>query len=107
MAELHPALHGGLMNIRKEGRDSSSRDKLPNFDVGDYILLARAYLFAGEKLSLCWRGPPLIVKTSNDCIFTTEYLCKDAHVNIKEFRLKFYRDSEMHSHVVMSNLLKF
>lgn len=49
IAELHPVVHDHLMNRRKKGLDSVSGGKLPKFDVGDYVLVARVDLFAGEK----------------------------------------------------------
>lgn len=74
LAELQPAIHDHLMKRRKKGLDTASRWKLPNFDVSDYVLVARADLFPGEKLAWHWRGPRGIFKAVGDYIYTTEDL---------------------------------
>ena len=52
VAELHPLVEETVRNNRQKSRDSASRGTLPNFEEGDFVLVAREEFFAGKKLAL-------------------------------------------------------
>lgn len=68
--ELLSAVQKSLEKHRKAGRASTSRDSLPNFVIGDYVLVARSEFYAGEKLALRWRGQRHVVRTVLDYVYT-------------------------------------
>lgn len=47
--DLHLVVQNFLAENFRAAREASSYDKLPNFSVGDYVLIAREDLTAGEK----------------------------------------------------------
>ena len=105
MADLHPAIHEGVMRNRKQARATANRGILPNFDIGDYVLVARSDFFAGEKLALRWRGPRRVVKAVSNYIYTVEDLRKGKRDDVHISRLKFYRDTDLNREAIMSHVL--
>jgi hypothetical protein len=63
-----------------------------NFDIGDYVLVAKREFHAGEKLTLRWRGPFRIVGTLSDHVYEVEDLSSGRVTSIHASRLQFYSD---------------
>lgn len=54
---LHPVIQDALQGNRRRMRDQPSKEKLPSFREGDFVLVARENFTAGEKLCIHWPGP--------------------------------------------------
>lgn len=52
MSELRPVIQKALDDHRKDVLTAAARKNLPNFDIGDCVLVSRLDFFAGEKLAL-------------------------------------------------------
>jgi hypothetical protein len=72
-------LCGAVDAIHKQARDTASSRRaasrsrsqqrpavLPNYDVGDFVLVARHEQHVGAKLTLRWRGPQRVVSAISD-----------------------------------------
>jgi hypothetical protein len=66
----------------------------PNFQVGDYVLVAVHRKSGTSKLQVKWKGPRRIASVESDYVFVVENLLmkelKAAHAT----RLRFYKDKE-------------
>jgi hypothetical protein len=80
-----------------------------NFDVGDFVLVAKREFRGGEKLSLRWRGPYRIVATRSDYVFDVEDLATKVVTSVHSTRLRFFHDAslditaDLHAHLAHQN----
>ena len=95
MAHILPFIHKSVTRNRKQARVTDNHGLLPNFNVGDYVLVARSEFFAGEKLGLRWRGPRPVIKAVSIYIYTVQGLRNGIRDGVHISHLKFYRDSEL------------
>jgi hypothetical protein len=67
----------------------------PNFQVGDYVLVAEHRKSGTSQLQVNWKGPHRVASVEADYVFVVENLVtkelKAAHVT----RLRFYKDKEL------------
>jgi hypothetical protein len=67
----------------------------PNFQVGDYMLVAEHRKSGVSKLQVKWKGPRRVASVESDYVFVVEILLtkelKDAHAT----RLRLYKDKEL------------
>jgi hypothetical protein len=67
----------------------------PNFQVGDYVLVAEQRKSAVSMLQVKWKGPRHVASLESDHVFVVEKLLtkelKAAHTT----RLRFYKDREL------------
>jgi hypothetical protein len=67
----------------------------PNFQVGDYRLVAEHCKSGMSKLQVKWKGPHRVASVESDYVFVVENLLtkelKAAHAT----RLRFYKDKEL------------
>jgi Chromo (CHRromatin Organisation MOdifier) domain len=67
----------------------------PNFQVGDYVLVAEHRKSGVSKLQVKWKGPRRVASVESDSVFVVENLLtkelKAAHAT----RLRFYKDKEL------------
>jgi RNase H-like domain found in reverse transcriptase/Reverse transcriptase (RNA-dependent DNA polymerase)/Integrase core domain/Integrase zinc binding domain len=66
-----------------------------NFDVGDFVLVAKREFRGGEKLSLRWRGPYRVVATLSQFVFEVEDLLTKIVTPVHSTRLRFYHDPSL------------
>ena len=105
IADLHPIVQSAVSTNRSRGREAAGRGQLPNFTEGDYVLVARDDLTAGEKLSLRWRGPRRIIKAINDYVYQVEDLRNGELQDVHITRLKFYHDKYLNTEAIMSHVV--
>jgi len=105
VADLHPIVKEKLMGNRERSRKAASRGQLPNFSEGDFVLVAREEFFAGEKLSLRWRGPRRVVKCLSDYVYKIEDLRNGSCSDIHSSRLKFYTDKDLNTKAIMPHVV--
>jgi Chromo (CHRromatin Organisation MOdifier) domain len=67
----------------------------PNFQVGDYVLVAKHRKSGTIKLQVKWKGPRRVASVESDYVFVVDNLLtkelKAAHAT----RLRFYKDKEL------------
>lgn len=105
MDNLHPVVQTSLQNNRERLRQHMSKGKMPNFEEGDFVLVARDNFHKGEKLCLRWRGPRRVIKAVNDWLYQIEDLRNGAIETAHASRLKFYSDSAFDSTAIMSHVM--
>lgn len=101
MAEIHPFIHQKLTNERHRVQVTASGGRVPDFVLGDYVLVARADFSAGEKLALRWRGPRCLVKEVSDYIYTVEDLRNGVKTDVHVTGPKLFRDRDLYTNAVM------
>ena len=103
--KLHPVVKDAISENRERSRRAASRGELPNFEEGDYVLVAREEFFAGEKLALRWRGPRQVVKVLNDYVYRVEDLRNSTTTDVHGSRLKFYSDRDLNKPAIMPHVV--
>ena len=81
---------------RDRQRQASSRGQLPNFAVGDYLMVARVRRSGSTpKLVNTWTGPRRIVTADKVHVYSVQNIVtgevKDGHVVL----LRFYADTDL------------
>lgn len=69
------------------------------------MLVARDNFTAGEKLSLCWRGPRLVIKAWSDYIYQVKDPRNGLLDDVRDSRWKFYHDSSLETEAIMSDVV--
>ena len=92
-AELHKQVLDKVQASRDRQRASASRGVLPNFSVGEYVLVARVRRSGTTpKLLMTWTGPPWrVVSAEQQHVYGVQNIVsgvRDVHVA----RLRFYAD---------------
>lgn len=105
VSDLHPVVHDALKESRTRMRENSSKGTLPNFEDGEFVLVARADFTAGEKLSLRWRGPHRVLKAVNYYFYQVEDLRNGVVQDTHASRMKFYRDASLDAEAIMSHVV--
>jgi hypothetical protein len=98
MTEIHAQVAGKVMRDRKDAIQKHNDKTLvrsPNFQVGDYVLVAEHRKSGVSKLQVKWKGPRRVASVESDYVFVVENLLtkelKAAHAT----RLRFYRDKDL------------
>jgi hypothetical protein len=67
----------------------------PNFQVGDYVLVAEHRKSGVSKLQVKWKGPRRVASVESDYVFVVENLLMKALKAAHETRLRFYKDKKL------------
>jgi Chromo (CHRromatin Organisation MOdifier) domain len=74
----------------------------PNFQVGDYVLVAEHRKRGTSKLQVKWKGPRRVAIVESDYVFVVENLLtkelKAAHAT----RLRFFKDKELNGNAELA-----
>ena len=103
--EIHPLVKIHIEKEREKERLHHSKGKLPNFDVGDYVLVSRPTTGPNEKLSLRWTGPRQVTKLAGPYIATVLDLRNNLETNVNITKLCYYSDSQLNQESIMSHIL--
>jgi hypothetical protein len=68
----------------------------PNFQVGDYVLVAEHRKISTSKLQVNWKGPRRVASVESDYVFVVENLLTKELKAAHETRLRSYQDKELH-----------
>ena len=109
---IHRRAHASASAHRasSRARQNTSQATVANFDIGDFVLVAKREFRGGEKLSLRWRGPYRIVLARSDHVFDVEDLLTKHVVSVHSSRLRFYHDpsldvtADIQAHLAHQNL---
>lgn len=105
VADLHPVVQDALSSNRIRIWDAMSREELPKFLEGDFVLVAWDNFTAGEKLSLRFHGPRTVEKALSNYVFQAEDLRNAQVQDVHGTRLKFYHDPSLDKEDIMSHLI--
>ena len=79
--------------IRRHNRKTHVQDV--NFEVGDFVLVAKRVASDGHKLRVLWRGPRRVVRALSDLIYECEDLISGVTDTFHANRLKFYAERDL------------
>lgn len=103
--EMHPLVEQSLMKNRELARAAQSRGQLPNFAIGDFVLIAKDTFKSGEKLSLRWSGPRRIVGASRNHIYKVEDIRNGEKEDMHACRLRFFSNKDLNTEAVFPHVL--
>jgi hypothetical protein len=96
------ALHKEAQATARKRRDDSrarinaqSRRLAANFDIGEFVLVAKREFAAGDKLTVRWRGPRCVVSVISEFVYAVEDLLTGVISAVHSSRLRFYSDSSL------------
>jgi hypothetical protein len=98
MTEIHAQVAEKATRDRKaaiQKHNDKTHVRMPNFQVGDYVLVAEHRKCGVTKLQVKGKGPRRVASVESDYVFVVENLLtkelKAAHAT----RLRFYKDKEL------------
>jgi hypothetical protein len=72
-----------------------------NFEVGDFVLVARTQKTREHKLTANWRGPFRVREAISDHIYQVEHLISGELSEVHTSRMKFYCDDDLDSRITL------
>jgi hypothetical protein len=102
------AMHEKVEKTKGERHEKDSRSKkgvLPNFNIGDFVLVALEPTRSCDKLSVWWRGPYHVVGFISDWIYEVEDLIDGTRMEVHVTRLKLYCDSSLNISSVLTEAI--
>jgi hypothetical protein len=98
ITEIHAQVAEKATRYRKADilkHNDKTHVRSPNFQVGDYVLVAEHRKSGVSELQVKWKGPRRVASVESDYVFVVENLLtkelKAAHAT----RLRFYKDKEL------------
>jgi hypothetical protein len=98
MTEIHAQVAEKDTRDRKaaiQKHNDKTHVRSPNFQVGDYVLVAEHRKSGVSKLQVKWKSPRRVASVESEYVFVVENLLtkelKAAHAS----RLRFYKDNEL------------
>jgi hypothetical protein len=98
MTEIHAQVAEKATRDRKaaiQKHNDETHVRSPNFQVGDYVLVAEHRKSGVSKLQVKWKDPRRVASVESDYVFVVKNLLtkelKAAHAT----RLRFYKDKEL------------
>ena len=95
-AELHKQVLDKVQASRERQRASASRGVLPNFSVGEYVLVARVRRSGTTpKLLMTWTGPWRVVSAEQQHVYGVQNIVSGEVRDVHVARLRFYADAAL------------
>ncbi|CAN0277268.1 unnamed protein product, partial [Scytosiphon promiscuus] len=93
---MHKRAFGLTQQMREASRRRASKGALPNFSVGDFVLVAKVRQ-AGKasKLLSTWSGPWRITNASTPHVYHVQNIVDGKITTAHVARMKFYHDSSL------------
>ena len=104
LSVLHKELHPVSANHRDKARARARKGVLPNYHVGDFVLVGQLANTKMSKLQVKWQGPMRVLSIPTQWICVVENLITGKQREVHCSRLKFYHDPSLG---VTSELLDF
>eukprot|EP00903_Cladosiphon_okamuranus_P017345 g15980.t1 len=93
---LHKEVLDKVESNRAKQRKAASRGQLPNFTVGDYVLVARVRRSGlTPKLASTWTGPWRVVTAQQEHVYGVQNIISGEVRDVHVARMRFYSDSEL------------
>ena len=91
---MHKRVTHRAQAVRAAGRRRASKGTLPNFAVGDFVLMARARPPGkNSKMMFTWKGPWRVTNAPNPHIYQVQDIVSGKVTTAHVARLKLYKDS--------------
>jgi hypothetical protein len=98
MTEIHARVAEKTTRDRKDAiqnHNDKTHVRSPNFQVGDYVLVAEHRKCGVSKLHVKWKGPRRVASVESDYVFVAENLLRRELNAAHATRLRFYVDKEL------------
>jgi hypothetical protein len=98
MTEIHAQVAEKATRDHKaaiQKRNDKTHVRSPNFQVGDYVLVAEHPKSGVSKLQVKWKGPRRIAIVESDYVFVVENLLTKEVKAVHATRLRFYKDKNL------------
>jgi hypothetical protein len=98
MTEIHAQVAEKATRARKaaiQKHNEKTHVQSPNFQVGDYVLLAEHCKSGTSKLQVKWKVPRRVASVESDYVFVIENLLTKELKTAHATRLRFYKDEEL------------
>ena len=98
LASLHKEVHERKTKRRTDAikrHNAQTHVQEVNFEVGDFVLVAKREKDDGHKLRVTWQGPRRVVRAVSDLVFECEDLISGGSSLIHANRLKLYSDRSL------------
>ncbi|XXQ37922.1 reverse transcriptase [Plasmodiophora brassicae] len=93
---MHKEVAEGTEAERSNRRQKTSESRLKiNFGLGDYVLISKELVRAGEKLFLKWKGPYQIINAERGYVFEVKNLVNGDTRIVHGSRMRLYADSNL------------
>ena len=93
---LHKVVEERMKGNRERQRQAASRGQLPNFAMGDYVMVARARRPGSTpKLVSTWTGPWRNVTADKVHVYGIQNILMDEVKDVHVIRLRFYPDKDL------------
>jgi hypothetical protein len=98
MTEIHAQVAEKATRDRKaaiQKHNDKTHVRSPNFQVGDYVLVAEHHKERKAKLQVMWKGPRSIASVEYGYVFVAKNLVRKELNAGQATRLRFYQDKEL------------
>jgi hypothetical protein len=105
MTEIHAQVAEKATRHRKaaiQKHNDKTHVRSPNFQVGDYVLVAEHRKSGVSKLQVKWRGPRCVASVESEYVFVVENLLTKELRAAHATRLRFYKDKEINVTAVLA-----
>ncbi|CAN0274200.1 unnamed protein product, partial [Scytosiphon promiscuus] len=93
---MHKRVTHRVQAVRAAGRRRESKGNLPNFAVGDYVLMARVRSPGkNSKMMSTWTGPWRVTNAPSPHVYQVQDIVSGKVTTAHVARLKFYKDSSL------------
>jgi hypothetical protein len=96
MDQMHKDVNALVSSSRENRRKSHNNKRIVkniNFEIGDYVLVAKTQKILKDKLTVRWEGPYMCVGTVDPNIYVVQHLLKkDITIECHSSRIKLYAD---------------
>lgn len=98
MDAIHRTCAGAASKRRERARLTQHTKRsvtAPNWDVGDFVLVAQRDSQATNKLSLRWRGPRRVLQVLFNHVYQVEDLESGHQTEVHSSRLRYFHDATL------------
>jgi hypothetical protein len=98
MTKIHAQVAEKAARDRKaaiQKHNDKTHVQSPNFQVGDYVMVAEHHKSGTSKLQLKWKNPRRVASVESDYVFVVENLLTKELKAAHEKRLRLYKDKEL------------
>ena len=104
---LYKAVEERAKKNRERQRQAASRGQLPNFAMGDYVMVARARRPGSmPKLVSTWTGPWRIVTADKAHVYGVQNIVTGEVKEVHVVRLRFYADKDLEMTATLKEVLQ-
>lgn len=103
--KVHTLVWNNLQNTGRDEREPNFKDVLPNFTIGDFVLVAREDCYARQRLCLSWREPRCVLKPVENYIYRVQDLLSGSFDQVHVSNLELFHESSLNKEAIMPRVL--